>query len=80
VLAYTNWNYWPQLGRTEELFDGVWEFLDENLADELVAGFEGWIDRVRSVIAHDEQYHMKAKSYEKFRFLIAPPWLCRKTI
>jgi hypothetical protein len=40
----------------EELFEDVREFLEEIPAAELMAVFEGWIDRVRWVIAHNGQY------------------------
>jgi hypothetical protein len=37
----------------EELLEGVWEFLEGIRAAELTAVFEGWIDRVKWVIAHN---------------------------
>jgi hypothetical protein len=40
----------------EELFEGVRESLEGIPAAELIAVFEGWIDRVRWVIAHYGQY------------------------
>jgi hypothetical protein len=41
----------------EELLEGVREFLEGIPAAELTAVFEGWIDRVRRVIAHNGQYY-----------------------
>jgi hypothetical protein len=41
----------------EELLEGVRELLEGIPAAELTAVFEGWVDRVRWVIAHNEQYY-----------------------
>jgi hypothetical protein len=43
-------------GEPEELSEGVREFLEGTPAAELTVVFEGWIDRVRRVIAHNKQY------------------------
>jgi hypothetical protein len=41
----------------EELLEDIREFLEGIPAAELPAVFEGWIDRVRWVIAHNGQYY-----------------------
>jgi hypothetical protein len=43
--------------KPEELLEGVRGFLEGIPAAELTAVFEGWIDRVRLVIAHNGQYY-----------------------
>jgi hypothetical protein len=43
-------------GWSQELLEGVREFLDGIPAVELTVVFEGWIDRVRRVIAHNRQF------------------------
>jgi hypothetical protein len=42
----------------EEASEGVREFLEGIPVAELMAVFEGWIDRVRWVIAHNRQYYI----------------------
>jgi hypothetical protein len=64
----------------DELLEGVREFLEGISAAELTAVFEGWIDRVRWVIEHNEQYYRSSMLYNQFQFPIASPWLCRKNI
>jgi hypothetical protein len=39
----------------DELFEGIQKFLEGIPAAKLTAVFEGWIDRVRWVIAHSGQ-------------------------
>jgi hypothetical protein len=41
----------------EELLESVREFLGGILGAELTAGFEGWIDQVRWMIAQNGQYN-----------------------
>jgi histone-lysine N-methyltransferase SETMAR len=44
------------LAESEELLEDVREFLEGIPAAELTAVFEGWVDRVRWVIAHNGQH------------------------
>jgi hypothetical protein len=63
-----------------ELLQGVREFLEVIPAAELTAGFDGWIDRVRTVIAHNWQSCSSSMLCNQYRFPIVRAWLCRKNI
>jgi hypothetical protein len=65
----------------EELFflsRGIQKFLEGIPAAELTVVFEGWIDRVRWVIAYNGQYYSNYMLCNQFRFPIVRPWLYRR--
>jgi hypothetical protein len=49
----------------EELLEDIREFMEGISAAELTAVFEGWIDRVRWVIAHNKQYYGRQMLYNQ---------------
>jgi hypothetical protein len=63
---------------TKELLEKVRGFLEGIPVAELVAVFEGWIDRVRWVITQNWQNYSNQRLCNEFRFPIVRPWLCRK--
>jgi hypothetical protein len=65
---------------SEELLEGVREFLEGIPAAELTEVFKGWIDRVKWVIAQNGQYYCSYMLYNQFRFPIVHLWLCRKNM
>jgi hypothetical protein len=48
-------------------------------AAEFTAVFESWIDRVRWVIAHNEQYYSSQMPYNNFDFRLSVPGSAVKT-
>jgi hypothetical protein len=57
IRVYQDWTHWPKLRRARRIIRRCWRISDGIPPAELMAVFEGWIDRVRWVIAYNGQYY-----------------------